>query len=280
MAVGGRLVHVSVQRRLAVAVFVAGAYGGLVEIVETFYLHTDLRVDTVQGVLGLVFGGLLVFRTNAAYARWWEGRTLWGALVNTSRNFMIKIMTLPRVSPVEKEHVGRLVVAFAYALRNRLRGGAAADPVPGLDADAAAVSHVPVEIVERIYAHLARWRDEGAIDSQELRILDFNANAFLDVCGGCERISRTPMVPSYVHYVRVCIVLYLALLPWALKIDILLAPVTMLWAYFLCGLELIAETIEDPFGSEVDDLQIDDICAGIGSTVQQVVSSDAPTASC
>lgn len=276
MIVGGRMRHLTVYRRLFVAVFAAGVYGGLVEILERDYMKTDFKMATMQSVLGLVFGALLVFRTNAAYARWWEGRTLWGALVNNSRNLMIKVTQLATLPRDEKTRFADLVVGFAYALRNRLRGDDVLQHVPGFAHDPAQPSHVPVDLVNRMYAHLSRWRHADAIDAQELRILDVNANALLDVCGGCERISRTPMVPSYVLYVRACIGLYLLLLPWTLELDIMLAPLTMIWAYFLCGMELIAEIIEDPFGTERDDLQLDAICEGISTAVREIVNAGEP----
>lgn len=276
MIVGGRMRHLTVYRRLFVAVFAAGLYGGLVGILERHYLQADLQVATVQSVLGLVFGALLVFRTNSAYARWWEGRTLWGSLVNNSRNFMIKVTRLAAVSREEKERMAVLVVGFAYALRNRLRGDDALQHVPGFANDPVRPGHAPVELANRIYDHLARWRRADAIDAQELRILDTNANALLDVCGGCERISRTPMVPSYVLYVRICIGLYLLVLPWTLELDTMLAPLTMIWAYFLCGMELIAEIIEDPFGTERDDLPLDTICDGIHTVVHEIVRAAEP----
>lgn len=276
MIAGGHMRHLTVYRRLFVAVFVAGLYGGLVEVLERHYLKTDLKVTAVQSVLGLVFGALLVFRTNAAYARWWEGRTLWGSLVNSSRNLMVKVTQLVALPRDEKVRFAELVVGFAYALRNRLRGDDVLQHVPGFAHDPAHPSHVPVDLVNRMYAHMARWRRADLIDTQMLVILNGNANALLDVCGGCERISRTPMVPSYVLYVRICIGLYLLVLPWTLELGLMLAPLTMIWAYFLCGMELIAEIIEDPFGTERDDLQLDALCDGISATVHEIANAAEP----
>lgn len=267
----------SVRRRLLWVVVVAGVYGATVEWIEMRLLLTDLKISGVQSALGVVFSVLLVLRANTAYARWWEGRTLWGTLINTSRNLAVKVMQLSRATDAEKRHVIDLVKSFAFALRNRLRNDEALSHVPGFEHETARQLHVPVELVNRIYQRFASWRRTDAIDAMELRILDSNANVLLDVCGACERIARTPMVGSYVRYVRFCITLYLLLLPWALEIDRLLAPITMLWAFFLCGLELIAEIIEDPFGQESDDLQLDAYCDGIRTVLEQIASSGAPS---
>jgi len=273
MLVGQKSVrHVSLRRRLWFAMAVAALYGFVVHYIELQVLHEDFKVDSVQSVLGLVFGGLLVFRTNSAYARWWEGRTLWGTLVNNSRNLIEKVCCLAQVPLVEREDVTRLLIGFAYALRNHLRRDGRLQDVPGFENDQANPTHVPNYIVALLYQRLGQWRRENLIIDQELRIMDVNANALLDVCGGCERIARTPMVVSYVHYLRVCIVLYLLALPWTMDATLMMPMVTMLWAYFLCGMELIAEIIEEPFGRERDDLPLDDICSGIHAALLEILS--------
>src|SRR5262245_21929654 len=75
-----------------------------------------------HGLLGLILGTLLVFRTNTSYDRWWEGRKLWGQLVNDSRNLAIKVQTCVRADAADKQRLGRWLVDFAYALKGHLRG--------------------------------------------------------------------------------------------------------------------------------------------------------------
>ena len=63
---------------------------------EIEYLHLSDKswvrnIPTLHSLLGFAISILLVFRTNTAYDRWWEGRKLWGALVNNSRNFAMKL---------------------------------------------------------------------------------------------------------------------------------------------------------------------------------------------
>jgi putative membrane protein len=87
-----------------------------------------------HGFLGLVLGLLLVFRTNTSYDRWWEGRKLWGQLINDSRNLAIKVQTCVRADAADKERLGRWLVSFAVALKDHLRGGATLAGLPGLEA--------------------------------------------------------------------------------------------------------------------------------------------------
>ncbi|MEP7143214.1 MAG: bestrophin family ion channel [Ferruginibacter sp.] len=65
---------------------------------------------------------LLVFRANTAYDRWWEGRKLWGALVNNSRNLAIKLsVMLPETDQEQSAFFRKIIPAFAYTLHNHLR---------------------------------------------------------------------------------------------------------------------------------------------------------------
>ena len=70
---------------------------------------------------------LLVFRTNTAYFRWNEARTLWGGVVNSCRNVVRQSNTYFPDTP-EMNHLKDILAyntaAFAKALRNFLRGPA------------------------------------------------------------------------------------------------------------------------------------------------------------
>ena len=87
----------------------------------------------------------------------------------------------------------------------------------------------------------------------------------MNICGACEKIRATPLATSYRGLLRKGIAGYILLLPWLLyqEIEWLTVPVTVLVAYAVIGLELIATSIEDPFGHEGDDLPLDDIVATI-----------------
>src|SRR3954465_15917062 len=94
-----------------------------------------------HGVLGLILGTLLVFRTNTSYDRWWEGRKLWGQLVNDSRNLAIKVQTCVRADQADKQRLGRWLCDFAFALKGHLRGGVRLADLPGFTA--IQISHEP-----------------------------------------------------------------------------------------------------------------------------------------
>jgi putative membrane protein len=96
----------------------------------------------------------------------------------------------------------------------------------------------------------------------------------MDICGACERIRRTPLPRSYLLFIRTCIALYLLTLPWGLIHDFgyWTIPEVMIVGYFMVGIELTAEEVEEPFGRAADDLLLDDICQGIEATVTEILA--------
>jgi putative membrane protein len=232
------------------------------------------RTPNFHVTLSLVLGLLLVFRTNAAYARWWEARILWGSLVNASRNLAVKLVTIPVTAPKDEiAAAGRFVIAFPYALRDRLRNTVSQD-VPAEFDDFA---HKPSAMVKRLYELFTGWRREGHIDGMDLRIFDAEATKLLEICGACERILGTRMTRSYRRFARQCVVLFLLILPWEMAVTLgwWAAPMVVVIAYFMIGLEVVAEHVEEPFGHDEDDLDLDGLCATIHRSASEILGDKA-----
>lgn len=228
------------------------------------YFHT---------LIGLMLGLLLVFRTNTAYDRWWEGRKLWGQLVNDSRNFAIKIAACVRAEQRDKVEIADRLSAFAVALKEHLRGGVKLQDLPTFADDQEQPKHVPSYIVARIYDRLERWRLAEQLGGFELLFLDRHAAALMDICGACERILKTPIAGGYRRFILQSIWVYILTLPWGLVDDLewWTAPITMVVAYLMVGIEVLAEQAEEPFGTDPDDLPLDDICATIDRNLKEIV---------
>ena len=227
--------------------------------------------------LGAVLGLLLVFRTNTAYDRWWEGRKLWGQLVNDSRNLAIKARTFAAENQAGLQEFGRLITSFAFELKDHLREPL---PPPIKDPDAATsivARHVPMSVAHRIVSRIMGWKRDARIDGFETMILDAHARSLMDICGACERIRKTPIARGYLVFIRKCIMVYLLALPWGIARDFgwLTAAVTAIVAYFMVGLELVAEDVEEPFGHGSDDLQLDEYCRTIRGSVEEVMNAPA-----
>lgn len=233
----------------------------------------DLKAN-VHTLLGLVLGVLLVFRTNTSYDRWWEGRKLWGQLVNESRNLALKIQACVQAPSGEKRELGRWLCDFAVALKDHLRDAAHLSRLQGFAADSAAPQHVPAYVVERIYERIEQWRQREQLGGFELLFLDRHAAALLEICGACERIRKSPIPLSYRWFIRQSVAIYLLTLPWGLAFDFSwwTVPAVGLITYFMAGLEIIAEEIEDPFGLSEDDLRLDELCQTIERSVGELVT--------
>ena len=234
------------------------AYSTLVVLFgERVHPSESGRDFTAEALLaGIIFGWLLSFRTQAAYSRWWDGRGLWGQLVNDSRNLILKVSALVP-DDVERARTGDLLVRFAEALREHLRQPKGA---PG--------PHVPMSIAGEVFALIRTWQAEGRIDGFAFLALDAQAQGLMSVCGGCEKIRATPLVLSYRSLLRKGMAAYILFLPWLLHLDNgwLTVPITLLVVYAVVGLELIATSIEDPFGTDGDDLPLDRIVESIRSS--------------
>jgi ion channel-forming bestrophin family protein len=266
--------------RVALYSIAMGAYA-LIAVWKEHTAYADFAdfPSQIHAALTLVLGWLLVFRTNAAYARWWEARTLWGALVNASRNLSAKLFQLGELPSDSRQRLERLLIAFPRALRDHLRRLPPEPDVGELIADSPDGRHTPVAIVSRIYAELGRLKEQGHIDGDDLRIIDLEAKVLLDVCGACERILNTRIVKSYRTFARQCIALDLVTFPWGIVESFRwwTVPLTMITAYFLFGLETVAEHIEEPFGFDEDDLNLDALCEGIEKSVRQIATAGRST---
>jgi putative membrane protein len=237
--------------------------------------HSVIKEAGTAAYSSVVLGLLLVFRTNTAYERWNEGRKLWGQLVNDSRSICLKVRSFVSVPESEKIQFGQLVISFAYALKHHLRKTTPTEPLPGLGRSAQGIKHMPVHVSGKIFDLLQSWRQAGLLDNLQLIQLDAHLRAFMDVCGGCERIKNSPIAVSYRAFMRQGIIFNLLFIPWFLAPEfslILCLPLILMGTYFLIGLELIAEDIEDPFGWDGDDLPLDTICGSIRSSITDILS--------
>jgi putative membrane protein len=269
-----RIHDTPVFARIWSAVALASLYAAAVVAIEVHYFDEMITIGAqFHGVLGLVLGTLLVFRTNTSYDRWWEGRKLWGQLVNDCRNLAIKVATCVHADPAEKQQLSVWLIDFAYALKDHLRGGIKLVQLPGFEKATDQPEHVPAYLSEKIYDQLERWRKAEKIGGFELLFLDQHAASLMNICGACERIKKSPISVSYRWFIRQSIAIYLVTLPWGVveEFNWYTIAVMALITYFMLGVEMIAEEIEDPFGDAEDDLQLDDLCRTIDRSVSEIM---------
>lgn len=223
--------------------------------------------DFLNGT-SIVIGLLVAFRANSAYDRWWEGRKLWGQLVNDIRNLAIKYRAYFHPSPEEQYRFGRLLISFAYCLRDHLTGA----PVTSEFAESGKVEHVPYYLAGLVMETVAGSQKSANIDACDRLILDAHARGLMDICGACERIKKSPIPPTYKFVLWIWLALYLLSLPWMLApiLDMWTTPAVLVVCYVLLTMELLSEEVEDPFGdSSPNDLPISKICQTIEKSVRQ-----------
>lgn len=263
-----------IARRLWVAVVAAAVYAALVWAVHpTDGLLQPLMTSQFATLNTAIIGLLVSFRTKVAYDRWWEGRMLWGSLVNNSRNLCLKARELAKPGADEKQEFARLVAAFATALMKHLRGAVRLSDVSGFEKQTVDPQHVPAHLAGRLMAIVAGWRRDGRIDGHQHQMLDLNLNALMDICGACERVRNTPLVPSYLSLLRHGLVLGFLATPWALvqAIGAWAIVVLAVAVYFIFGIELTAEAVEQPFGTDGDDLALETYCETIRKSATDIL---------
>jgi putative membrane protein len=229
---------------------------------------------TVHTLVGTALGLLLVFRTNSSYDRFWEGRQLWGNLVNESRNLARSASVHLRGDPVLMDHLIRWTGAFPYAVKNILRGteglGQIADELPRAEREWVLRSeHPALSIATRISSRLAKARDKGLISDIVLAAMDENVRQLVGSLGGCERINSTPLPFAYMVHLRRLLILYCFTLPFALvePFGWLAVLDTLGVAYTFFGIEEIGVEIENPFGHDLNDLALEELCGKIAKNV-------------
>lgn len=266
-------------RKLLPMILAIAAYSALVAYLELVYWNlssnSHLRnLPTLHSLMGFVLSLLLVFRTNTAYDRWWEGRRLWGQLVNASRNIAIKLQAILPAGTEERAFFRQMIPNYAFSMKNHLRGQFRAQELEGLDtATLNQEEHVPSQIAVRIFSRMRDLQSGTTLSPQELIVLNDDFKVFSDVCGGCERIKSTPIPYSYSAFLKKFIFVYVMTMPfgYVFILGYLAVPLVAFVFYVLASLELIAEEIEDPFGSDPNDLPSERICKTIRKDVHAIL---------
>jgi len=252
---------------------IVAIYTAFVAAVEIHYLR-DLRMTAsgeavekvlknttiMHSILGFVLSLLVVFRTNTAYDRWWEGRKLWGALVNNTRNLAVKINSfLPASCQAERDYFRTMIGNFPTALKEHLRDGVKLDELKDMDGFKEGYGdreHVLNMMIQSMYRKTKSLFDAGHLSGDELIVVDKELKSFFDIMGACERIKNTPIPFSYSIFLKKFIFFYIVTLPigFVAYFEYWAIPISVFVFYVLVSLEIIAEEIEMPFGRDPNDL--------------------------
>lgn len=270
-------------RQLFVLILIICAYTAGVVYLELNYLNMEANpyfknINQMHGLLGFALSLLLVFRTNTAYDRWWEGRKLWGALVNTSRNFAIKMNSLlGKDDEDDRVFFRNAIPMYASVLKDHLQSEYtrySLDEIEHQELKQIDTSmHAPNQVAKMMSDRLILIQRQEKISGEQLLFVNDNLNAFTDICGACERIKNTPIPYSYSAYIKKFIFIYVMTLPfgYVFTLEYLAIPVVGIVFYVLASLELIAEEIEDPFGHDSNDLPMGKLASNINKHVREII---------
>jgi putative membrane protein len=233
-------------------------------VVTAIYLHTRGSL-TFPGLplslLGSVIAVYLSFRNAAAYARWWEARTLWGAMVNHSRSFAREIrLLLPHDVPGVKEELVRRHIAYVHALRLHLRCEPPWDELARrLTLDEVTrlkgVANVPNAIMNRTAEIIAT---QMGLDSMRLATVTHTMSALSNAQGGMERIKNTPFPNQYSAYPVLFTHAFCFLMPVGLvgSLGIYTPLGSTAAGFLLLALLKIGDDMQSPFSNTKNDVPV------------------------
>ena len=265
-------------RQLMPMMFVIGLYTYSVCYLEIEHWKLSEKshvknISIMHGMLGFVISLLLAYRTNTAYDRWWEGRKLWGSLVNSSRNLALKLSVM-LTDEKDKNFLRQVIPAYASILSKHLSNKEVSKMLyENIDLEIDHQKHKPNQVAKSIFEKINELYKSGKITGDQLITINNELQTFTDVCGACERIKNTPIPYSYSAFIKKFIFFYIMTLPfgYAFSLGYYSIPVVIFTFYVLASLELIAEEIEDPFGDDANDLPTEKISENIKKHVEEIL---------
>ena len=242
-------------KKLRKTIIILSIYSAVVVIAQSYF---DRVFDSWQlndlGQFHLIFSFVLsilvVFRVNSSYSRWWEGRGLGGSLVNNSRNLALKFNNYIGLKhdPIFSQCLQNFPKLFKLHLRGHrsLCGHILSD----IGLEFRVNDHLPTVVINYMYQRINFYRNNNKISLEQYLVIDVHLANIIDVIGGCEKISNTPIPAPFKIFVNRALHFYMIVFPfgWAEKFGLLIIPIIIVFVYILSGLEILAEDMEDPFG--------------------------------
>ncbi|KAL2917899.1 hypothetical protein HK105_202312 [Polyrhizophydium stewartii] len=244
--------------------------------------------NTLITILGVVMGLLLVFRTNTAYDRYWEARRLWGSLFTQARTLArfiwLHVNTTDDKDMYEKYGAMNLILAFVVAVKHYLRSENGhryedlyhllvhlPDYKPG--AFHPQTSSLPIEISLHLSSYIVTCRKRDQIDIPSFTAMANSLTALVDIVGNFERIRNSPIPLAYSVHLKQTLFVYLLTLPFQLvgPMGWVTIPVVFIANFTLQGIDAIAGEIENPFGYDANDLNLEEFCTDIKNEITELM---------
>ncbi len=264
-----------VWRRVAVATGLAVVATILQDQYQLFETNLTPLPFTL---IGLALSIYLGFRNNTGYDRFWEGRKLWGRLVNVSRSFARQVQTLAGKDPEEHRALVRMQIGYVHAVRLHLRDEDTLEELAPF-VDEATMARLPqsrnrpIVILHAMAQRLRAIYDRGDLHPMHLRLLEESLTECTGIQGACERIKSTPIPFSYTVLMHRIVAVYCLGLPFGI-VDVIhgFTPVVvMIVAYAFYGLDAVGTEIENPFDCDANDLPLSALSRTIEINLREAI---------
>jgi ion channel-forming bestrophin family protein len=231
----------------------------------------------------VLIGLLLVFRTNTANDRFWEGRKLWGDINNAIRNLSrhIWIMHTTKEHSQDKKEFLELLWIYSLLVKDTVRANSEKPFVsnqfefvsPENQAKIQSSFNQPVVTATILQEKLMNFKAQGHLDMYETADAQKLLDILINSLGGCERIYKTPIPIAYSIHLKQLVLLYCLTLPFQFVgvLGWFSIPVVLVISYAVMGIEEIGLEIENPFGTDHNDLPLDTICVGIKANLDDLM---------
>jgi putative membrane protein len=260
-------------------------YSVLIAVIYNNFHFTRISIPiAIPTLLGTVISLLLAFKSNQAYDRWWEARTLWGAIVNDTRSLTRQLLTYVDAPYAEGEQhafcqrLATRQIAWCYALSHHLRKE---DSLRGLEGLISAedmehikrYNNVPLGLLELQGADLRSAYKLGWINEYQQVEMDATLTRFSNHMGGCERIKNTVFPATYSVYIHFSVLLFVLLLPFGLieYFGVVEVPLVIAIASSFFLVENMAIHLQDPFENKPTDTPTTTISRNIERDIKQML---------
>ncbi|GAA4048632.1 bestrophin family ion channel [Hymenobacter glaciei] len=252
-------------------------------------------------LLGTAVAFYIGFKSNGSYDRFWEGRQLWGSIVNVSRVWAIRTFDFVQPagvagpSPAELTDIHRRLlyrqIAWCNALRLHLRRQTAelwdtevAPFLPSAEAaEAKSLSNPPTHLLRRQSVELRELEQRGLLSEFRQVAMMQTIQDLLNAQGGCERIKNTPFPRQFAFFSFVFVWVFAAILPLGLVEEFdsraalgqyhvwLMVPFSALVSWVFNVIEVVGHTSENPFENDIYDVPMSSICRNIEIDIRELL---------
>jgi putative membrane protein len=254
-------------------------YIGLVTFVLSWiYTHSSLKnvviPSTTHSLIGIVIGLLLVFRTNTAYDRWWEGRKCISSISNAMCFYIMKLRSMAEVHGEDTYH-HELVRDFQE--KSRAKFSELLDDLQKFlsQADDRRIITIPfhkaqMSVVTKLLTEMNALVEVKAIRKDQAHSLETYLNSIMEHSNNCERIKNTPIPLGFLLHIKTSIFIYLLSLPIGLFHDLGMMStfIIMTIYYVIGGIEIISNEIENPFAGDPNDLPVVELLNNIKESIK------------